>query len=70
MPIVREAKRYHKVYICVTLTQFTKYWYVLLQIDSLHFIAVLRIPDPNPNFSIPDPGSKRFRIRIKESKYF
>jgi hypothetical protein len=29
-----------------------------------------RIPDPN--FSIPDPGSKRsrIRIRIKEFKYF
>jgi hypothetical protein len=27
-----------------------------------------RIPDPN--FFIPDPGSKRLRIRIKEFKYF
>jgi hypothetical protein len=25
---------------------------------------------PDPNFSIPDPGSKRFRICIKEFKYF
>jgi hypothetical protein len=25
---------------------------------------------PDPNFSIPDPGSTRFRIRIKEFKYF
>jgi E3 ubiquitin-protein ligase TRIP12 len=25
---------------------------------------------PDPNFSIPDPGSKRSRIRIKEFKFF
>ncbi len=25
---------------------------------------------PDPNFSIPDPGSKRFRIRVKDSSIF
>ncbi len=25
---------------------------------------------PDPNFSIPDLGSKRFRISIKELRYF
>jgi hypothetical protein len=28
-------------------------------------VAVFRIRDQDPNFSIPDPGSARFRIRIK-----
>ncbi len=41
----------------------------------VHFVSVLRIQDmyprfPDPNFFIPDPGSKRFRIHIKEFKCF
>jgi len=42
-----------------------------------HFLcftkSALQIRDvypPDPNFSIPDPGMKIFRIRIKEFKYF
>jgi hypothetical protein len=43
-------------------------WYRALYISIADPRYVSRFQDPN--FFIPDPGSKRFRIRIKEFKYF
>ncbi len=46
----------------------------LLQISGTGTVPITTVADPgsipDPNFSTPDPGSIRFRIHIKEFKYF